>query len=70
MLLALFATPIVDGYTIPFIYTPPSAHFINNRSVIVYSDFVAQAISALLATGSVVAPIVVNPLSISVQSNG
>ena len=61
---------IVDGYTIPFIYTPPSAHFINNRSVIVYSDFVAQAISDLLATGSVVAPIVVNPLSVSVQSNG
>ena len=39
-----------------------------------YSDFVEQAISDLLATGSVVecdsAPIVVNPLSVSVQSNG
>ena len=45
-----------------------------NRSAIVYSDFVAQAISDLLATGSVVecdsAPIVVNALSVSVQSNG
>ena len=53
----------VNGYTIPFIHTPPSAHFTNNRSAIVYSDFVAQAISDLLATGSVVecdsAPIVV-----------
>ena len=59
---------IVDGYKIPFIYTPPSAHFTNNRSAILYSDFVAQAISDLLATGSVVecdsAPTVVNPLSV------
>ena len=65
---------IVDGYKIPFIYTPPSAHFTNNRSAILYSDFVAQAISDLLATGSVVecdsAPTVVNPLSVSLQSNG
>ena len=45
---------IVDGYKIPFIYTPPSAHFTNNRSAILYSDFVVQAISDLLATGSVV----------------
>ena len=41
----------VDVYKIPFIYTPPSAHFINNRSAILYSDFAAQAISDLLATG-------------------
>ena len=65
---------IVDVYTIPFIYTPPAAHVTNNRSAIVYSDFVAQAISDLLATGSVVecdsAPIVVNALSVFVQSNG
>ena len=45
---------IVDGNEIPFIYTPPSAHFTNNRSAILYSDFVAQAISDLLATGSLV----------------
>ena len=65
---------IVDGYKIPFIYTPPSAHFTNNCSAILYSDFVVQAISDLLASGSVVerdsAPTVVNPLSVSVQSNG
>ena len=41
----------VDGYKFFFIYTPPSAHFTNNRSVILYRDFVAQAISDLLATG-------------------
>ena len=29
----------VDGCKIPFIYTPPSAHFTNNRSAIVDSDF-------------------------------
>ena len=65
---------ILDGYKIPFIHTPPSAHFCNNRSAIQYSDFVGQAISDLLATGSVVecesAPTVVKPLSVSVQSNG
>ena len=65
---------IVDGYKISFIYTPPSAHFTNNPSAILYSDFVAQTISDLLATGSVVecdsVPTVVNPLSVSVQSNG
>ena len=65
---------ILDGYKILFIYTPPSAHFSNNRSAIQYSDFVGQAISDLLATGSVVecesAPTVVNPLSVAIQSNG
>ena len=68
----LIRDTIVYGYTIPFIYNPPSAHFTNNRSAIVYGDFVAQAISNILATGSVVecdsAPIVLNPLSVSVQS--
>ena len=68
----LIRDTIVYGYTIPFIYNPPSAHFTNNCSAIVYGDFFAQAISDILATGSVVecdsAPIVVNPLSVSVQS--
>lgn len=65
---------ILDGYKIPFIYTPPSAQFSNNRSAIQYNDFVEQAISDLLAAGSVVececTPTVVNPLSVSIQSNG
>ena len=41
----------VDSYEILFIYTPPSAHFTDNRSALLYSDSVAQAISDLLATG-------------------
>ena len=44
---------ILDGYKIPFTHTPPSAYFCNNRSVIQYTDFIVQAISDLLATGSV-----------------
>ena len=65
---------IVDGYKIPFIYTPPAASFCNNRSAIQHSVFVGQAISDLLIAGSVVecgcAPTVVNPLSVSTQANG
>jgi len=65
---------ISDRYKIPFIYTPSSTHFSNNRSAIQYSDFVGLSISDLLATGSVVecqsAHTVVNPLSVSIQSNG
>ena len=45
---------IVDGYRIPFIYTPPAASFRNNRSAIQHSEFVGQAISDLLIAGSVV----------------
>ena len=65
---------IVYGYKIPFIYTPPTASFGNNRSAIQHSEFVEQAISDLLIAGSVVecgcAPTVVNPLSVSIQANG
>lgn len=65
---------ILEGYKIPFIYTPAPAQLSNNRSAIQNSDFVDQAISDLLASGSVVecmcAPTVVNPLSVSIQSNG
>ena len=65
---------IVDGYKIPFIYTPPAASFGNNRSAIQHSEFVELAISDLLIEGSVVecgfASTVVNPLSVSIQANG
>ena len=64
----------VDGHNIPFIYTPRAARFGNDRSAIQHSEFVEQAISDLLITGSVVecgcAPTVVNPLSVSIQANG
>ena len=56
---------ILQGYKIPFIYTPAPAQFPNNRSAIQNSDFVDQAIFHLLSDGSVVececAPTVVNP---------
>ena len=59
---------ILDGYKIPCIYTPPSAYFSNNRSAFQHSDFVEEATSELLATGSLVecgsVPVVVNPLSV------
>ena len=35
---------IVDGYKIPFIYTPVAASFGNNRSAIQHSEIVEQAI--------------------------
>ena len=65
---------IVNGYKIPFIYTPPAANFGNNRSAIQHRESVEQAISDLLMVGSVVecrcAPTVVNPLSVPIQASG
>ena len=65
---------IRDGYKIPFYYTPSSVHLLNNKSALHNAEFVASAITELLKVGSVVEcqspPVVVNPLSVSVQSNG
>ena len=65
---------IREGYKIPFYYTPTSVHLQNNNSTLNYCDFVVSAITELLKVGSVVEcpfpPVVVNPLSVSVQSNG
>ena len=51
-----------------------SVHLQNNKSALNYSDFVVNAITELLKVGSVVKcpfpPVVVNPLSVSVQSSG
>ena len=64
---------VIDGYKIPFIYTPPTESFGNNRCAIQHSELVEQAICDLLV-GSVVesgrAPTVVNPLSVSIQPKG
>ena len=64
---------IRDGYKIPFYYTPSSVHLLNNKSALHNAKFVASAITEL-KVGSVVEcqspPVVVNPLSVSVQSNG
>lgn len=65
---------IREGYKIPFYYTPTSVHLRNNNSALNYSDFVVSVITDLLKVGSVVEcsfpPVGVNPLSVSVQSNG
>ena len=65
---------IRDGYKVPFYYTPSSVHLINNKSALHNAEFVASAITELLKVGSVVEcqspPVVVNSLSVSVQSNG
>ena len=62
------------GYKIPFSREPTSVFLINNRSALAESEFVESAIQELLSVGSIVScfspPDVVNPLSVSVQSNG
>lgn len=65
---------ISNGYVIPFVHTPPRASFLNNQSAFQHKEFVASAIGDLLKVGSIVeclnAPVVVNPLSVSVQTSG
>ena len=65
---------IREGYKIPFLHTPPRAFFPSNKSSHEHNQFVASAIKELLRVGSVLEcptpPTVVNPLSVSVQSNG
>ena len=65
---------ILEGYKIPFYFTPAPATFGNNKSSLQHADFVHKAITDLLAVGSVVEcsspPSVINPLSVSIQSNG
>lgn len=65
---------IEKGYKIPFIETPSSAVFNNNRSAHSYKDFVSTAILELVDKRIVYecssVPFVVNPLSVSAQANG
>ncbi|VDI18252.1 Hypothetical predicted protein [Mytilus galloprovincialis] len=66
---------ILHGYKIPFYTTPPSVSLQNNRSAITHSDFVLEAIDDLLIRGLIIEctndkPLVVNPLTVSVQNNG
>ena len=67
-------TLIDSGYQIPFTQTPPSVILQNNRSALMHSDFVEQAILELLQSNRVIeiseAAFVVNPLSVSVQATG
>ena len=65
---------IKDGCKLPFIYTPPSVQLHNNRSAIVHSSFVGEAVTELLNSGRIrelnAPPFVINPLSVSVQPCG
>ena len=65
---------IKEGYKIPFYYTPTPVILYNNKSAFQNADFVLSAITELLKVGSVVEcpfpPVVVNPLSVSIQPNG
>lgn len=62
------------GYKIPFFSTPPTSFLGNNKSALLNSEFVEEAIGQLVKKGLVEtckwAPYVVNPLSVSVQQNG
>ena len=65
---------IKEGYKIPFYYTPTPVYLQNNKSALQNSDFVLSAITEILKVGSVmeciVPPVVINPLSVSIQPNG
>ena len=65
---------IERGYMLPFLSLPEPAVFKNNRSSLTHADFVEEAIRELVESGRVVEanvpPLVVSPLSVSVQANG
>ena len=65
---------IRDGYKIPFVALPPPKVSSNNTSALNDTYFVAEAISDLLRTKRVEIldhqPVIVNPLSVSVQPSG
>ena len=65
---------IKEGYKIPFICTPPTKHYSNNASALREADFVDQAIAEFLAHNRVEElsspPVILNPLTVSVQSSG
>ena len=59
---------------LPFVSLPEPAVFRNNRSSLALAKFVEDALSELVESGRVievvVPPLVVNPLSVSVQATG
>ena len=65
---------IREGYKIPFYYSPTSVFLPNNTSALHNANFVLGTITEPLKVGSVVQrpclPVVVNPLSVSIQPNG
>ena len=72
---SLFVLSVIrEGYKIPFSYTPTSVFLPKNKSALHNAHFVLGTITELLKVGSVVQcpclPVVVNPLSVSIQPNG
>ena len=65
---------IENGYKLPFITRPDPVWLRNNRSSLSHQEFVSQAILELVDSNRVIecdaAPLVINPLSVSVQPNG
>ena len=65
---------IKNGYKIPFYSLPPKSFRKNNKSALLHYEFVESAISELLVNGLIEEccdiPYIVNPLTVSVQSNG
>ena len=65
---------IQEGYRLPFLETPDTARFSNNKSAINNSKFVENSIKEMLATGTILErdhpPRIVNPLSVSIDSSG
>ena len=65
---------INEGYRIPFITSPPSMFFKNNKSAIKEDSFVTETISELLSSGRIEEKLnpsfVVNPLSVAYQASG
>ena len=59
---------------LPFLSLPEPAVFRNNRSPLAHAEFVEDTIRELVESGRVVEvdvpPLVVNPLSVSVQATG
>ena len=65
---------IRNGYRLPFVKLSDSVILPNNRSARDHSSFVDEDLLELLSSGRVIqvvhAPVVVNPLSVSVQPSG
>ena len=65
---------IENGYKVPFIETPSSKFFKNNKSALDNSDFVQETVLNLLDTGRIIESFfpckVINPLTVSINSTG
>lgn len=65
---------IKNGYVIPFLTPPPTMFFKNNKSALLNSDFVNQAVADLIDSGCAYEvpfqPYVVNPLSVASNKSG